>query len=296
VTEDQLRQLLQSARDLEFFRLVVSTVLVTVGLVFEGPEIFHDTRDAIQGLDNPKKRWIKLLSAVGWLLIVAGVTLEGVFEVRVSNADGKLQEFERSTVESLDKLVIAAQNSATLARGEADRAKNDAGAAKTDAGVAKQKSRDANTLASKADTRASAALGKANDALAFLTPRTLTPKETAELRDALRPLALANPDVPIIVIALEESGLGIEVADAMNRAGFRKVQVQTEFKLPFGMRMDAPFKYFEIGDHIARVLIQRGIGPWVASPPDPNGDVVRIVIGDIRTASLPPLHPKAPTK
>src|SRR5713101_3272264 len=98
---------LKNLRDWYFDCLLVCTGLLGVGLLMEAPEIWHDAREAIWGKSRELKHSLtpsidrkeypvplsprmKLLAAVGWVLIVVGVIGEGVFEGFVSKYDAAL--------------------------------------------------------------------------------------------------------------------------------------------------------------------------------------------------------------
>lgn len=79
--------------------LLVATGLVVVGLVFEGPELWHEITSIVRNRRFRRKfhfslpeehthDWAKLLAFVGWLLIVVGVAGEYVADSFVSKADG----------------------------------------------------------------------------------------------------------------------------------------------------------------------------------------------------------------
>jgi hypothetical protein len=122
------REGLEQLRELYSNWLMYSTGAVAVGVFLEAPEIFHDTWEqlsrwrhgyipakfdsrtgmpAVEGIN-----WGKVMGAIGWLLIVAGVALEGLFESRVSSLSTDIQHIDLAHVASLDSEVIAAQKSA----------------------------------------------------------------------------------------------------------------------------------------------------------------------------------------
>jgi hypothetical protein len=88
-----------------FHWLLVATGFVVVGLVFEGPELWHEITSIVSHwrfirkfqFSLPEQHipdWAKLLAFVGWLLIVAGVAGEYVADSFVSKADGYVQTFD----------------------------------------------------------------------------------------------------------------------------------------------------------------------------------------------------------
>src|SRR5579863_6713027 len=112
--DDLVRSEFEAFRDGWFNWLLFWTAVVAVGLLFELPEIWHDTVDAIRALVGKPKGpeiapWMKLLVSVGWLLIVVGVSGEFVADSLVSKADGIVQTF--------DEILIAdAQRQTELAK------------------------------------------------------------------------------------------------------------------------------------------------------------------------------------
>jgi len=85
--------------------LLAATGLVLVGLVLEGPELWHDitsiarhwpfTRGFKFSLPGEKdSNRAKLIAAIGWLFIVVGVAGEYVTDSFVSKADGYVQMFD----------------------------------------------------------------------------------------------------------------------------------------------------------------------------------------------------------
>jgi hypothetical protein len=97
--DDQIRSALEAFRNACFSWLLVSTGVVVVGLLFELPEIWHESINAIRELMHSCKperhipAWMKLVVSLGWLLIVVGVAGEFVADTFVSKADGAVQTF-----------------------------------------------------------------------------------------------------------------------------------------------------------------------------------------------------------
>ena len=76
-----------------------------VGLVLEGPELWHEITSIVGHWrfthrlhfslpENPVPNWAKLAAFVGWLFIVVGVAGEYVADSFVSRADGYVQRFD----------------------------------------------------------------------------------------------------------------------------------------------------------------------------------------------------------
>ena len=66
----------------------------------EAPEISNDIMGAFSRIRFRDKvtKWIKLSSAIGWLLIVGGVAGEYVFDGKFSRADADVQTYDRKVV------------------------------------------------------------------------------------------------------------------------------------------------------------------------------------------------------
>jgi len=98
--DDLIRSGFEAYRESWFNWLLVSTGLVVVGLLFEAPEIWHESVNAMMALLHSRRperhasAWVKLAGTVGWILIVVGVSGEFVAESFVSRADGFVQKFD----------------------------------------------------------------------------------------------------------------------------------------------------------------------------------------------------------
>lgn len=108
---------LERLRDCWFDCLLVCTAIVGVGLVLEGPEIFHETgiiprRKSVElkywltpSIDRREKPdhvplWKKVFAAVGWVFIVLGVMGEGVSEAFVHKYDTALSNLNSAIIEA----------------------------------------------------------------------------------------------------------------------------------------------------------------------------------------------------
>lgn len=109
---------LRNLRDLYFGCLLVCTGLVGIGLLMEAAEIWYDVRETIGHKSREHTYWltpsidrkeyktpdfVKLLSAVGCVLIVLGVIGEGVFEGFVSKYDGALATLNDTVIAQTQK-------------------------------------------------------------------------------------------------------------------------------------------------------------------------------------------------
>ncbi len=212
---------LEKLRDLYSTWLMYSTGAVAIGVALEAPEIIgdiceqyirwrrgyvpsefdrHTGMPTVEGIN-----WKKVIGAIGWVLIVAGVVFEGRFESLVSEKNTSIQSIDLAHVSGLDKEVIAAQQSATgaynsaldaheQAKAASDRAKS----ASEDAATAHRDAERANKHAAELDLKNKALeeknLKTESDLLNFIVcnaPRLL-PFWTARGKtseDAIRPFA-----------------------------------------------------------------------------------------------------------
>jgi hypothetical protein len=81
-----IRAEFENFSDWWFARLIWSSVIVAIGLFFEGPEVFHEVAGAIRRMlhigkpEKDKQPWIVLCGLIGWLLVAGGVACEGIAE------------------------------------------------------------------------------------------------------------------------------------------------------------------------------------------------------------------------
>jgi hypothetical protein len=113
--DDATRSNLQDLRNAFFDWLLISTVLVILGVVCEEADVilmFKWARRCLPiGILLPTHRldrWAKRVSTIGWIVLLVGVSGEGIFEGLVSRADGWLQDFSNIQL-------AAAQRQADLA-------------------------------------------------------------------------------------------------------------------------------------------------------------------------------------
>lgn len=147
--DDLIRSNLEDFREIWFMWLLIATGLVVVGLLFEAPEIWHETIGAIRELrqsgkpKNEMPAWIKLFGMVGWLLIVLGVGGEFITDTFVSRADGYVQKFDEILLADAQRQAGDAAISARTARQEADAAGKAASKAQGKAELAESSSQQA---------------------------------------------------------------------------------------------------------------------------------------------------------
>ncbi len=154
--DDLIRSGFEEFRELWFTRLLVSTALVVGGLLFEAPEIWHESVEAIRVLCHsckPKRdipAWMKLVGTLGWVLIVVGVTGEFVADSFVSKADGFVQKFDEILLADAQRKTGFASERAASAFERAARTEREASQENERAAKAEQQAIEENARAAKA--------------------------------------------------------------------------------------------------------------------------------------------------
>lgn len=264
--DSRVRFDLQTIDDRFFFWVAASAIIVALGCLMEGPEIFHElwpkTYPYFAG------RWVKKVALIGWLLVVLGVAAEGVFEIYDHDASGMLQTFDevllveaqhnagdaqlsasvasdaaRTAREQSDAATTASANARTLATGAA----KEAGELTQEITDAKKQSADASSKAADAVSR----LADAESRLADATQRELAAE--VELSRLKTPRSLTDADALVAAIKpfagieftlqtfgdQESFDLTREISKALHDAGWVQKQ-PTEH--PIGLQ------YFKLGD------------------------------------------------
>jgi hypothetical protein len=175
---DACMKALHSTADLWFGRLLLSTKVVAVGLIFEAPELAYDTSAIVRRkIDKWKRRetssefhavpdWAKVIAFIGWILIVGGVVGEWFAESKIYDSDTSIQELNDTLLKEATNNAGDAKTSAKDAESDASNAKASADAASFVAGDALSKSRAATDAASNAQQEAVAVEKQADDLLA----------------------------------------------------------------------------------------------------------------------------------
>jgi hypothetical protein len=182
--DDLVRSDFISFRDACFDWLLVATGVVALGLLFELPEIWHDSASAIRRLRGQTtglteiRPSIKLLISVGWLLIVIGVVGEFIADTFVSRADGIVQTFDETLLVDTQRKTGVASERAAEAFARAARAERDAEGFRLQIAQADERAADANRTA-EVERLARVELEKQ------LEPRRLTTKQKKDLSDLL---------------------------------------------------------------------------------------------------------------
>jgi hypothetical protein len=206
---DRVRSDFEAFRNIWFNRLLISTAVVALGLLFELPEIIHDSVEAIRELrqghkPTPQIRpWVKLFVSLGWLLIVVGVGGEFVADSFVSKADGIVQTFDETLIADARRQTGLASERAARAFERAAQTEREASQENDRAANAEKQAQQENARAAKAleaaetarkeaegfqlqiakaNERATSAEQRANEAALALarikTPRSLTNEPT----------------------------------------------------------------------------------------------------------------------
>jgi|GEM_PF-5096892 len=122
------RKAMSDSRDRDFWRLLISTAMVSVGVLMEGPELVIEIIELARRKSRERKNllvpslyrkeprkheWLKILGTIGWLLILVGVGGEGIYEGLIGPKDSAIKVFD-------DALVTAALNKAEAVSRKAD--------------------------------------------------------------------------------------------------------------------------------------------------------------------------------
>jgi hypothetical protein len=145
--DDLIRGDFESFRNACFNWLLISTGVVVLGLLFELPEIWLESINAVSVLRHSPERhipaWIKLVVSVGWLLIVVGVAGEFVADSFVSKADGFPQKFDEILLADAQKKAGAASERAARAFERAAQTEKEAAEDLKTTNIARQKAEEA---------------------------------------------------------------------------------------------------------------------------------------------------------
>jgi hypothetical protein len=166
IADESIKSELEAARDFWFRWLIASTVLVFIGVVLEEAEGWTSYLKRLLPLQPiTEYRLTKKLARFGWILIVAGVMGEGMFEVLVSRADARLHRFDEALLTEGKREAGDAAASAKIAHGEADAVKGIADEAREDAKDALSKAQSAQRSLAQAESDAAKAQAIASNAL-----------------------------------------------------------------------------------------------------------------------------------
>ena len=212
--DDLVRVDFEAYRDFWFHQLLFATLLVVVGLVLEGPELWYEITSIIRipKFTTPEKHapnWVKLLAIIGWLLIVGGVAGEYVADSFVSKGDGFVQKFDEILLADAQKKTGAASERAAKAFERAAQTEREASQENERAAKAEQQATEENARAAKALEAAETArknaegfslqIAQANERAANAEARAA--QAQLELARIAAPRSLTN--VPGLVAALK---------------------------------------------------------------------------------------------
>lgn len=204
--DDLIRADLEAYRDFWFHQLLLATLLVVVGLVLEGPELWYEITSIIRQwcsmpkFSTPEKHapnWVKLLAFIGWLLIVGGVAGEYVADSFLSKADGYVEQFDEILLKEATRQSSSANAKSAMAY---------ARAAETERGAAQ--------LKKDAEAEHSARV-KIEARVAW---RTLDPKTKSEIESHLNQFAKASALVAYNGDDVEAAIFASDIASALHAA------------------------------------------------------------------------------
>jgi hypothetical protein len=226
--------------------LLVATGLVVAGLIFEGPELWHETTSIVRRwrfihrfrFSLPEEHtsdWAKLLAFIGWLLIVIGVGGEYVADSFVSKADAYVQTFDEILLTEAQRGTVLARERASAAYERAS--ENEKETADTLKQVEQERADAARSLEvtkgyesqiAQANERAAEAKRDLAEYVAKNAPRRLSGKQTEKLANRLRLLAKRGQ----VNIAIMYAAFDGEAADfagdfetAFKAAGWKPVRI-----------------------------------------------------------------------
>lgn len=159
--DDLIHAGFEAYRNSCFNWLLVATALVIVGVVLEGPELWHEItgiihrwlvrrRFGISLLEVSPHNWVKIVAAIGWLLIVLGVAGEYVADSFLSKADGYVQTFDEILLTDAQRQTAFARDRASAAYERAAKTEQEAAQENALAAQAEKEAQEENAKAAKA--------------------------------------------------------------------------------------------------------------------------------------------------
>jgi hypothetical protein len=146
--DDAIRDDLQNFSDFFFWLAMVSSAVVVIGVVIEGPELLNELWPKTFSLFA--KRWVKKIGLIGWLLVVIGVGGEVVFGLLENKAQGLLQTFDEILLADAQRQSGAANERANGAYERAAETESEASQENERAAKAEQHAAEENSRAAKA--------------------------------------------------------------------------------------------------------------------------------------------------
>jgi hypothetical protein len=152
--DDLIRADFEAFRAVWFARLLTATFLVVVGLVMEGPELWHEIHSIVHRWKFNRRfhfsipethtpEWARLLAFVGWVLIVAGVAGEFVADSFISKADGFVQKFDEILLADAQRTSGLANERAAMAFERAAQTEKEAAEDLKATNIARQRAEEA---------------------------------------------------------------------------------------------------------------------------------------------------------
>jgi hypothetical protein len=285
--DELVRTDLQELRDSYFYWLLVSTGVVILGVLLEGPELVWEVREVFRERRFPKNTelltpisehhtpaWIISISLAGWLLVSLGVAGEGIFEGYVSAADGLLQTFNNALLSDTSDRASTAEITAKAFESQiAD--------ANARAAVAAQTAEGEKLARVKLEKQ--------------IQPRTINQADREKLGGELRKFAstLRGRKVKMASDIGDAEGMlfSLEISDILTRAGIDVEdaglgRVQAIGGVDMGAKITGPLADKEFIRSLAQGLATHantGIkGEWKATYPE-----IRILVGVKPIAGLP---------
>lgn len=133
-TDTAVRTNLQKFADSFFWKALLSSAIVVIGVTLEGPELLNELWP--RTFSYFANRWVKKVGLIGWLFVVLGVGGEVFFGLMENRAQDLLQTFNEIMLSDAQRnagsarvSAIAAANAATLANSESERAASSSGEA-----------------------------------------------------------------------------------------------------------------------------------------------------------------------
>jgi hypothetical protein len=234
----RVRADLQNIDDRFFFWVAASAIVVAIGCLMEGPEIFHE----LWPITFPYfgGRWVKKLALIGWLVVVLGGAAEGVFEIYDHDASGMLQTFDelllgdaQRNADNAKLAASAASEAARTAREQSDAATiSSAGAQKLANGARKeadsfdQRIVSATNTATTAEQHLAEALKEATQAEAELE-RIRTPRSISNTSDLIAGLgSFRGTTYTFTGVYSDQESLDLlrQIDSALTAAGWTRVK------------------------------------------------------------------------
>jgi hypothetical protein len=252
--DDLVRTDLQDIRQSFFVWLLISTAVVALGVLLEGPELLREASEEIErfrfkslhrvninlvtGLPIIRHRlnWRLLLEVAGWLLIGIGVVGEFGFEIGMSKYDKLLQSFDSILIAEARTEAIAASASAESATALAKGYDKQIAEAGRDAAKARSDAAKAELARAKLEKE--------------ISPRTLDDKHRKASGERLKPFAanFSTRKITVLSYILDAEGIifSLEIMDVLFRAGIKAEPVigrEIPAGIPnMGVRITGPVK------------------------------------------------------